>query len=75
MTTLKITTIGNSVGVILSKELLTKLHVDKGDTLYATDIPGGIELRPYDTEFVNDMDMVDRIIGENRNVLRKLADN
>ncbi len=44
MTTLKITTIGNSLGVILPKEVLAKLHADKGDTLYVTRTPNGIEL-------------------------------
>ena len=75
MTTLKITTIGNSVGVILPKEVLARLRVEKGDVLYANEIPGGIELRAYDKEFVVDMDMVEKIIHENRNVLKKLADN
>ena len=75
MTTLKITTIGNSVGVIFPKEVLTRLRVDKGDTLYLTETARGIELSAYDNDFVNDMEMVDKIIRENRNVLKKLADN
>ncbi len=73
MTTLKITAIGNSCGVILPKELLAKLHVDKGDTIYATETVEGVVLRAYDEEFVNDMDMAERLIRENRNVLKKLA--
>ena len=33
MTALKLTQIGNSVGVILPKELLAKLGASKGDTI------------------------------------------
>ena len=39
---LKITAIGNSAGVILPKELLARLHLDKGDALYALETPDGI---------------------------------
>lgn len=75
MTTLKITTVGNSLGIILSKDILAKLNVEKGDTLYISDIPGGVELRAYDPEFVEDMKRVEKIIRDNRNVLTKLADS
>ena len=51
MDTLKLTQIGNSVGVILPKEVLAKLKVSKGDTLYLTDTPYGIALTPYDPSF------------------------
>ena len=40
-TTVKITTIGNSVGIVLPKEVLAKLKVEKGDTLYITESPEG----------------------------------
>ena len=42
---LKITAIGNSAGVILPKELLARLRVEKGDELYALETPDGIRLR------------------------------
>ncbi|MEO5880996.1 MAG: AbrB/MazE/SpoVT family DNA-binding domain-containing protein, partial [Caldimonas sp.] len=51
MTALKLTQIGNSVGVILPKELLARLKVDKGDVLHVTDSPDGIMLTPYDPAF------------------------
>ena len=44
MNTLKLAQIGNSVGVILPKELLAKLGVGKGDTIYAIDTPDGVRL-------------------------------
>jgi putative addiction module antidote len=46
-TTVKITTIGNSVGIVLPKEVLNRLHVEKGDSLYLLETPEGIQLTPY----------------------------
>jgi putative addiction module antidote len=73
MSTLKITTVGNSLGVILSKNLLSRLRVDKGDTLYAIETPEGIELTPYNPEFVTQMDLAEKIMREDRDVLKRLA--
>ena len=73
MTSLKVTTIGNSVGVVLPKDVLTKLRVSKGDTLYAIETPNGIELSPYDPDFVAQMDGAEKIMREDRDVLKKLA--
>src|SRR5437868_11093342 len=46
----KITTVGNSVGIVLPKNVLSRMHVEKGDTLYALETPNGVELTPYDPE-------------------------
>ncbi len=69
----KITTIGNSAGIVLPKELLAKLHLEKGDQLYVTETPSGIELTPYDESFAEEMKVARRIMRENRDVLRMLA--
>jgi putative addiction module antidote len=71
---LKITTIGSSLGVVLPKDILTKLRVEKGDSLYAFETPNGIELQPYDPDFVEQMEVAKRVMRENRNLLRKLAE-
>ena len=71
---LKITTIGNSVGVVLPREILERLRVEKGDTLYAMETPNGIELTAYDEEFAEDMAVAERVMRENRDLLRKLAE-
>jgi len=71
---LKITTIGNSVGVVLPREILERLRVHKGDSLFATETPDGIELRAYDEEFAKDMAVAERVMRENRDLLRKLAE-
>jgi len=73
MTALKITSVGNSAGVLLPKELLTKLRVDKGDVLHVTETENGIELTPYDPAFDAQMAVAEDIMREDRDILRKLA--
>ncbi len=70
---IKITTVGNSAGVILPKELLARLRLGKGDTLYATELPDGIKLSPFDAKLAAQMETAERIMRKDRNVLRKLA--
>ena len=50
MHTLKLTQIGNSVGVVLPKEALAVLHIDKGDTVYLVESPEGFTMTPYLSE-------------------------
>lgn len=73
MATVKVTTVGNSVGVVLPRDLLSKLRVEKGDTLYVLETPNGIELTPYRPDFAAQMDAAETIMRENRDVLKKLA--
>ena len=73
-TVAKIITIGNSVGVILPKEILNRLHVEKGDTLYISETTEGIQLTPYDQNFAEEMDAARRVMRKHRDVLRKLAE-
>lgn len=70
---LRITTIGNSAGVILPKELLARLRVDKGDELFALETPDGIALTVYDPALQAQMEVAERIMREDRNVLHQLA--
>ena len=73
MTALKLTQIGNSVGVILPKEVLARLKVGKGDTVFVTDAADGILLSPYDAEFEAQMSEARRLMKKRRAVLRELA--
>ncbi len=72
-TTVKITAIGNSAGIILPKELLEKLRVSKGDTLTVTETPDGLNLNPFDEKVSRQMEVAEKVMRENRNMLRKLA--
>lgn len=73
MLKVKVTTVGNSVGVVLPKEVLSRLHVVKGDMLCVTETPNGIELSPYDAEFEADMAAARKVMRRYRNALRELA--
>ena len=73
MATLKLTQIGNSVGVILPKEVLARLKLGKGDTLYLTDAANGVMLTPYSAEFETQMTAARGVMKKRRNVLRELA--
>lgn len=74
MTTLKVTTVGNSAGVVLPKEILQHLRVSKGDTLYVLETPNGIEISPYNPEFAEQMGIAEQVMREDRDVLKKLAE-
>jgi putative addiction module antidote len=73
MHTLKLTQIGNSIGVILPKELLARLKVEKGDTLYVTDTPSGVALTPYDPSFEEQLELGREFMREYRDTFRALA--
>jgi putative addiction module antidote len=70
---LKVTTVGNSAGVVLPKELLSRLRVAKGDALYATELPDGVKLTPFDPELAGQMEVAERVMRKRRNLLNKLA--
>ncbi len=72
--TLKLTTVGNSTGVILPKELLERLRVEKGDLLHVTETPDGIKLTPFDKEFAGQLDVAEQVMRQDRDILRKLAE-
>jgi putative addiction module antidote len=72
--TVKLTTVGNSTGIVLPKELLEKLRVQKGDTLHVLETPNGIELTSFDPVFSKQMDVAERVMREDRDILRKLAE-
>lgn len=71
---LKLTAIGNSTGVVLPKEILDRLHVARGDELSVVETPDGIMLTAYDPELAEQMEVAERIMREDRDLLRKLAE-
>ncbi|HLX30338.1 MAG TPA: AbrB/MazE/SpoVT family DNA-binding domain-containing protein [Casimicrobiaceae bacterium] len=73
MYTLKITQIGNSVGVILPKEVLARLNVEKGDVIYITESPDGYRITPHSEDFESQMKAARAIMKKRRAVLRELA--
>ena len=70
---LKITSIGNSAGVILPKELLARLRVDKGDELFVLETPDGIKLTAFDPTLAAQMEVAEEVMRKRRTLLHKLA--
>jgi len=70
---LKITSIGNSAGVILPKEVLSRLRLEKGDELYLLETPDGIKLTAFDPTLAEQMAVAEQVMREDRQVLHQLA--
>lgn len=70
---LKITKIGNSAGIVLPKELLARLRVGLGDEVYVSEAPDGIRITASDPSFAEQMEVAERIMREDRDILRELA--
>ena len=71
----KLRAIGNSTGVVLPREILEKLRVERGDELMLLETPEGIMLTSYDPEFARQLDVAERVMREDRDLLKKLADS
>jgi putative addiction module antidote len=72
--TVKVTTVGNSVGIVLPKEILARLNIQKGDTLYVTETPDGVQLTPYRADFDKTMQVALDVMRRYRDTLKKLAE-
>ncbi len=73
MSALKLTQIGNSVGVILPKEVLARMKVEKGDTVFMTEAANGITLTPYDPELEEQLKVGREFMREFRDTFHQLA--
>ena len=73
MTTLKLTQIGNSVGLILPKEVLARLKLEKGDTVFVTDAANGVMLTPYDPTLEEQLKAGREFMREYRDTFHQLA--
>ncbi len=73
MTALKLTQIGNSAGVILPKELLAKLKLEKGDTVFVTEAANGVNLSPYDPSLEEELALGREFMREYRDTFHQLA--
>lgn len=69
----KIIKIGNSVGVILPKDVLARLRVELGDEVFFSEVPGGVNLTATDPDFVAAMTAAEEIMREDRDILAVLA--
>lgn len=73
MQTIKLRKFGNSIGAIISKEVLTKMKAKDGDSLYLIETEDGYKLTPYNPEFMQQMNAAEDIMKSYRNALKALA--
>jgi len=73
MLKVKVTAVGNSMGILLPKEALNKLKASKGDTLYLVDSPEGLTLTPYQQDFETQMEAAEKVMKKYRNSFHELA--
>jgi putative addiction module antidote len=74
MMELKLRKIGNSLGVVLPKEVVHRLRAGEGDRLFLIESPGGTyQITPFDPSFEKKLKKAEEIIGRYRNTLHVLA--
>lgn len=73
MASLKLIKIGTSTGAILSREMLTRMKVEKGDTLYAIETKEGYLITPYDPDIADQIDAGREFMKEYRDTFKALA--
>ena len=74
MAVLKLTSVGDSTGIVLPKEMLERLHVDSGDTIFALETPNGYLITTSDPEEVErQLEVAREAMTEYRETLRILA--
>jgi putative addiction module antidote len=73
MTSLRLTRIGTSTGAILPKEMLTRLKVERGDTLYAIETKEGYLITPYDPAIAEQLEVGREFMKDYRDTFKALA--
>lgn len=73
MIALKTRSVGNSTGVTFPKEVLDRLKIQSGDTLYLTESPDGYRLTPYNPEFERQMKVAESVMRRYKDALHQLA--
>jgi putative addiction module antidote len=73
MATLKLTAVGTSTGVVIPKEMLNRLKVGRGDTLFVIETPTGYLLTPYDPAVEEELSLGRKFMREYRETFKALA--
>jgi len=73
-TQVKVTTVGSSAGIVLPKEILSRLNVKKGDMITLTESANGIYMTAYDETFMRKMEATEKVMHNYRDALKKLAE-
>ena len=74
MPALKLKAVGTSTGVVIPKEMLIRMRVKKGDSLFAVESPDGYILTPYDPDVEEQLKAGREIMNQYRETFKKLAE-
>lgn len=72
-TTLKLTAVGTSTGVVMPKEMLNRMKVERGDTLYVSETPEGYLVTPYDPAIASQVEAGREFMKTYRDTFKELA--
>jgi len=72
-TTLKLTAVGTSTGVVIPKEMLNRMKVERGDALHVIETPEGYLLTPYDPKIAAQVEAGREFMKEYRDTFKALA--
>lgn len=70
---LKLVKMGNSAAVVVPREMLARLRVGLGDSIYLSEAPDGYRLTATNPDFEKKMALAETIMREDRDILRILA--
>jgi putative addiction module antidote len=71
--TLKLTAIGTSTGVVIPKDMLNRMKVERGDALHVIETPDGYLLTPYDPKVAEQVEVGREFMKDNRDTFKALA--
>lgn len=72
--TLKLTAIGTSTGVVIPKDMLKRMKVERGDALHVIETPDGYLLTPYDPKVAAQVEAGREFMKDNRDTFKALAE-
>lgn len=74
MVSLKLTAVGTSTGAVIPKEMLARMKVEKGDSLYAIETAEGYLITPYDPAIALQLEVGRSFMNEYRDTFKALAE-
>jgi putative addiction module antidote len=73
MHTLKLRAVGTSTGLVLPKEVLTRLRAEQGQEVYAIETPNGVTLTTLDPRVKGQVALGEKVLERYRDVFAALA--
>ena len=70
---IKLRAVGNSTGLVLSKDVLNDMSLSQGDEVFLVKTDDGYKITPYDAQFEEQMKAAEKGMKRYRNALRELA--